>query len=200
MLRSLVGSEMCIRDRYQRRVRGFCLGAMLIDIQSPGIVGTVKQWVNELSAGERHPGYHVLREVWVLPGSSGGWPLICVNYDWHNLQIHSTLQRRCQDYLEWQREQTLVHMKREWNTLQPGSVTTNWQAAFPPKDIGGEWRLIYNDYSPVRIPYTAPRDIVADVSELHHVLWADEMTKRCDGHLTMAHPEPFVKHHGGSLR
>eukprot|EP00658_Telonema_sp_P-2_P062542 TRINITY_DN51214_c0_g1_i1.p2 TRINITY_DN51214_c0_g1~~TRINITY_DN51214_c0_g1_i1.p2 ORF type:complete len:111 (-),score=30.32 TRINITY_DN51214_c0_g1_i1:118-450(-) len=25
MLRSLVGSEMCIRDRYQRRVRGFLL-------------------------------------------------------------------------------------------------------------------------------------------------------------------------------
>eukprot|EP00658_Telonema_sp_P-2_P002992 TRINITY_DN1109_c0_g1_i1.p2 TRINITY_DN1109_c0_g1~~TRINITY_DN1109_c0_g1_i1.p2 ORF type:complete len:140 (+),score=52.09 TRINITY_DN1109_c0_g1_i1:73-492(+) len=29
MLRSLVGSEMCIRDRYQRRVRGFQLGHMV---------------------------------------------------------------------------------------------------------------------------------------------------------------------------
>eukprot|EP00658_Telonema_sp_P-2_P042489 TRINITY_DN3050_c0_g1_i1.p1 TRINITY_DN3050_c0_g1~~TRINITY_DN3050_c0_g1_i1.p1 ORF type:complete len:192 (-),score=87.10 TRINITY_DN3050_c0_g1_i1:435-1010(-) len=28
MLRSLVGSEMCIRDRYQRRVRGYNSGAM----------------------------------------------------------------------------------------------------------------------------------------------------------------------------
>eukprot|EP00658_Telonema_sp_P-2_P018544 TRINITY_DN17278_c0_g1_i12.p1 TRINITY_DN17278_c0_g1~~TRINITY_DN17278_c0_g1_i12.p1 ORF type:complete len:537 (-),score=158.08 TRINITY_DN17278_c0_g1_i12:95-1705(-) len=32
MLRSLVGSEMCIRDRYQRRVRGFGVGSMTIKV------------------------------------------------------------------------------------------------------------------------------------------------------------------------
>eukprot|EP00658_Telonema_sp_P-2_P082060 TRINITY_DN8582_c0_g2_i1.p1 TRINITY_DN8582_c0_g2~~TRINITY_DN8582_c0_g2_i1.p1 ORF type:complete len:270 (+),score=93.98 TRINITY_DN8582_c0_g2_i1:65-874(+) len=32
MLRSLVGSEMCIRDRYQRRVRGICSFSMAVEV------------------------------------------------------------------------------------------------------------------------------------------------------------------------
>eukprot|EP00658_Telonema_sp_P-2_P013168 TRINITY_DN14993_c0_g2_i3.p1 TRINITY_DN14993_c0_g2~~TRINITY_DN14993_c0_g2_i3.p1 ORF type:complete len:237 (-),score=72.13 TRINITY_DN14993_c0_g2_i3:59-724(-) len=39
MLRSLVGSEMCIRDRYQRRVRGIAIANMvqLINVNAPTI-------------------------------------------------------------------------------------------------------------------------------------------------------------------
>eukprot|EP00658_Telonema_sp_P-2_P043057 TRINITY_DN31012_c0_g2_i2.p1 TRINITY_DN31012_c0_g2~~TRINITY_DN31012_c0_g2_i2.p1 ORF type:complete len:195 (-),score=75.57 TRINITY_DN31012_c0_g2_i2:50-634(-) len=39
MLRSLVGSEMCIRDRYQRRVRESCTSSMASDYGDYGIEG-----------------------------------------------------------------------------------------------------------------------------------------------------------------
>eukprot|EP00658_Telonema_sp_P-2_P085928 TRINITY_DN990_c0_g1_i11.p1 TRINITY_DN990_c0_g1~~TRINITY_DN990_c0_g1_i11.p1 ORF type:complete len:406 (+),score=112.66 TRINITY_DN990_c0_g1_i11:173-1390(+) len=52
MLRSLVGSEMCIRDRYQRRVRGQERGMAWVHSSS---AGTISKWLRDTDLRTRHP-------------------------------------------------------------------------------------------------------------------------------------------------
>eukprot|EP00658_Telonema_sp_P-2_P001041 TRINITY_DN1038_c0_g1_i2.p1 TRINITY_DN1038_c0_g1~~TRINITY_DN1038_c0_g1_i2.p1 ORF type:complete len:784 (-),score=206.35 TRINITY_DN1038_c0_g1_i2:295-2601(-) len=64
MLRSLVGSEMCIRDRYQRRVRGFLVSAML-----PRCLTVLATMALALGSSTIHPA--ALNEA-----DHGSWPPI----------------------------------------------------------------------------------------------------------------------------
>lgn len=69
-----------------------------IDIRTPGVVPAVKEWLAQLPQdfGGRHPREAVLREVWMCSGNDGGYPILCINYDWHDTAIHQELQRRFQ--------------------------------------------------------------------------------------------------------
>eukprot|EP00658_Telonema_sp_P-2_P026880 TRINITY_DN20889_c0_g2_i2.p1 TRINITY_DN20889_c0_g2~~TRINITY_DN20889_c0_g2_i2.p1 ORF type:complete len:190 (+),score=37.29 TRINITY_DN20889_c0_g2_i2:114-683(+) len=83
MLRSLVGSEMCIRDRYQRRVRGCHSEAMEEGVPDSSIrIRT--------DAGSYHPGSQVTGTVYVIADS----PIAC-----QALQVRA-LGEECIDWVE----------------------------------------------------------------------------------------------------
>eukprot|EP00658_Telonema_sp_P-2_P084865 TRINITY_DN9541_c0_g1_i2.p1 TRINITY_DN9541_c0_g1~~TRINITY_DN9541_c0_g1_i2.p1 ORF type:complete len:135 (+),score=28.65 TRINITY_DN9541_c0_g1_i2:163-567(+) len=68
MLRSLVGSEMCIRDRYQRRVRGPSIAKMvmgLMDEKHENKFAHLNSLVGSLTLGEH------LMEIRTSPDFSG---------------------------------------------------------------------------------------------------------------------------------
>eukprot|EP00831_Metopus_contortus_P013241 TRINITY_DN15360_c0_g1_i7.p1 TRINITY_DN15360_c0_g1~~TRINITY_DN15360_c0_g1_i7.p1 ORF type:complete len:114 (-),score=34.13 TRINITY_DN15360_c0_g1_i7:40-381(-) len=52
MQRGLVGSEMCIRDRYQRRVHGSYLGGHAIEVIGWGFEQDLPYWLCKNSWGE----------------------------------------------------------------------------------------------------------------------------------------------------